>query len=88
VPKEYVEVVACGMTLQMNDFRTLVIYDGRRRQKVNCINQDKGFRAEFEAFKHAIRTGKAQVDFSSIYNTSLATFKILESLKTNAHIDL
>lgn len=88
VPKEYVEVMGSDLTLQMNDFRTLMIYEKGRKRKVNSANQDKGFRAEFEAFKGAIKSGKNPIEFASLYNTTAATFKILQSIKENVQIEL
>jgi len=88
VPKEYIEIMGNDLILQMNDFRTLLIYEKGRKKKVSSGNQDKGFKAEFEAFKDAIKSGKNPIEFDSLYNTTLVTFKILESIKANAQIEL
>jgi len=83
MPKEYIELFGNGMSMQMNDFRELVIFSGGKKQRIKKANQDKGFVAEFEAFKLAINSGKPVIEFESIYNTTKTTFKILESLRKN-----
>ena len=88
MPKEYVELFANGVAMQMNDFRELVIYKGGKKERTKSANQDKGFVAEFEAFRDAIKSGKPAIPFESLYNTTLTTFKILESLKSKKAVEL
>ena len=80
--KEYIEVFGNGVSMQMNDFRTLVIYSDGKIKKEKCTNQDKGFINEFKAFKESVTSGEPAISFASIYNTTKATFKILESIRT------
>jgi len=82
MPKEYIEVFANGISMSMTDFRELIIYSGGKANKTKSANQDKGFVAEFKAFKDAVKTGKEAIPFDSIYNTAKTTFKILESIRT------
>jgi len=82
IPKEYIELFANGIAMQMIDFRKLTIFKGSRKQKFSSANQDKGFQAEFNAFAEAIKTGKPAIPFESLYNTTLATFKIREAIKS------
>jgi len=59
------------------------IFDvGLSAYKTKTANQDKGFKAEFEAFKSAVKSGEAAISFESIYNTTKMTFKILESIRS------
>ena len=88
MPKEYIELFANGIAMQMNDFRKLTIFKGSRKQKFSSANQDKGFQSEFNAFVEAIKTGKPAISFESLYNTTLATFKIREAIKTHSTIFL
>ena len=81
MPKEYIEVFGNGISMQMNDFRELVIYSGSKKERIKKANQDKGFVTEFEAFKEAVKIGKPAIEFKSIINTTKVTFKILESIK-------
>ncbi len=88
MPKEYIEVFANGIAMQMNDFRKLTIYKGSRKQKFSSANQDKGFQAEFAAFAEAVKNGKLAIPFESLYNTTLATFKIREAIRTKTVVSL
>ena len=81
MPKEYIEAFANGLSMQMNDFRELIIYDGSKKERSKSANQDKGFVGEFEAFKEAVQSGKPAIEFESLYNTTLTTFRILESIR-------
>lgn len=82
MPKEYIEVFANGLSMQMTDFRELVIYSGSKANKTKSSNQDKGFVNEFKAFNAAVKSGKEAISFASIYNTTKTTFKILESIRS------
>jgi predicted dehydrogenase/threonine dehydrogenase-like Zn-dependent dehydrogenase len=87
MPKEYIEVFSNGLSLVLDDFRQLTIYD-KKIYKKRTFNQDKGFLNEFIAFKDSIYSSKSSISFDTIYNTSKASFKILESLKTNSLIKI
>jgi len=80
--KEYIEVFGKGISMEMHDFRELIIYEDGKRSKEKSSNQDKGFKNEFKAFKEAILRGEPSISFSSIYNTTKTTFKILKSLRS------
>lgn len=79
--KEYVELFSDNVAMKMNDYRELIIYKGTSSEKIKNFNQDKGFKNEFESFKNAVLTGVPAISFESIYKTTKATFKILESIK-------
>ena len=86
MPKEYIEVFGNSISMVMNDFRELLIYENGKVRKEKSSNQDKGFINEFKAFKEAIKSGKNSIAFDSIYNTTKTTFKILDSIRTG-HIE-
>ena len=88
MPKEYIEVFSHNIAMQMNDFRQLIVYRGSKKKRIANSNQDKGFVNEFEAFKQAIKTGAPAITFESIYKTTMASFKILESLRNNTVISV
>ena len=88
MPKEYIEVFSHNIAMQMNDFRQLIVYRGSKKKRIANSNQDKGFVNEFEAFKQAIKTGAPAITFESIYKTTMASFKILESLRSNTVIEV
>jgi len=86
--KEYIEVFGLGVSMEMHDFRELVIYENGKKIKEKSSNQDKGFVNEFKAFKEAVNTGTPAISFDSIYNTTKTTFKILESINKGILIDI
>lgn len=82
MPKEYIEVFGNAISMSMIDFREITVYKNGKSSKEKSANQDKGFVAEFKAFKEAVKSGKSAISFESIYNTTKTTFKILESIRT------
>lgn len=88
MPKEYIEVFSSGLSMQMNDFRELIIFKGGKSSKEKSANQDKGFVNEFKAFKEAIKSGNEAIDMKSIYNTTKTTFKILESIRSKSLVEI
>jgi predicted dehydrogenase len=88
MPKEYIEVFGNGISMQMNDFRELIVYKAGKANKEKSSNQDKGFVNEFKAFKEAVQNGKEAIEFESIYNTTKTTFKILESIRSKSLIEV
>jgi len=86
MPKEFIELFCGNISMQLNDFRELAIFKDGRKQRVKNANQDKGFVAEFEAFKNSLRSGKTSISFESLCNTSRVTFAVLESLRTGMPI--
>lgn len=88
MPKEYIEMFSGGTSMVMNDFRELTVYGKNGKKKEKLSNQDKGFTAEFEAFRDSVKSGKQAVSFESIFNTTYATFKILESIRSGMPVKL
>ncbi|UPT76865.1 bi-domain-containing oxidoreductase [Sulfurovum sp. XGS-02] len=88
MPKEYMELFSNGIAIQMNDYKELMIFKNGKKDKIKNASQDKGFVAEFEAFKTAIKTAQPSIPFESIYNTTKTTFKILESLRSGQAIEI
>jgi len=88
VPKEYLEVFSGGKTAIMNNFKSVEFYENGnvRKQK---YNGGKGHKEEIEYFVSVLKDGvKPNLSFESIYETTLVTFKILNSLKLRTAIDL
>ena len=82
MPKEYIEVFSNGISMQMIDFRELIIFSKAKADKTKSANQDKGFIDEFKAFNKSVKSGIPAISFDSIYNTTKTTFKILESIRS------
>lgn len=86
--KEYIEVFGKGISMQMNDFRELIIYENGKKSKEKSANQDKGFKNEFKAFQEGVTKGNSPIPFESLYNTTKTTFKILESINSGQVVDV
>jgi len=83
VPKEYIEVFCGGGVAVCDNFKKTSIIRGRKKNKIKSrFSQDKGFRAEIEAFRDAIISGGTNpIPFPSIVNTTRTTFAIMESIE-------
>ena len=83
LPKERVEIYATGCTAILNDFKTLSIYAHGKKRKKKLLSQNKGQKIEVTRFLDAIIDGSGEViPFEEIHSASLATFKIIESIRT------
>lgn len=83
VPKEHVEVFGQGRTAICEDFRKYYLYYDNRRRSSWLFAQDKGYREELRAFIEAVaRGGEPPIPFESLRATTLATFRIRESLSS------
>lgn len=79
--KEYLEVFCNGISVVIDNFRKMTIY-GAKKKRSKLRRQDKGHAAELKVFVKAIEEGKpAPIPFEEIYNSSLATFAVLESIR-------
>lgn len=83
VSKEYIEVFNGGVIARIDDFKELVVNGPKGTRKIKSV-QDKGHKAEVEAFANALRNGKpAPISFDELYNATSSTFKVLESIAIN-----
>jgi len=82
--KERVEVFGGGAVAVLDDFRKLeMIRFGKKTTVHSRWKQDKGHRAEWQAFAEAVRSGGPEpIPFESIVGATLATLSILESRAT------
>ncbi len=82
VSKEYLEVSALQRTAILHNFEKVEFYAGGK--KTENSYSGKGHREEVITFIDSIKKGKSSpVSLSSLYNTTLTTFAIIESLMTN-----
>jgi polar amino acid transport system substrate-binding protein len=86
LPKEQIEVFCGGTVAQMDDFKNLTIY----KDKVKSIKfkgQDKGHKEEIKQFFKSITEGlPCPIPFSESYLSTLATFKVLQSIRERRKI--
>ncbi|MFZ6012333.1 MAG: bi-domain-containing oxidoreductase [Bacteroidota bacterium] len=81
LPKERLEVYCDGVVSIIHDFRNGSIHSQGKEQKLDLAG--KGHREEVKAFLDAVKQGGADpIDFDSIVNTTLVSFKAIESLQT------
>jgi polar amino acid transport system substrate-binding protein len=82
VPKERLEVFGRGRTAICDDFRKAWFHASNRRRVESPFQQDKGHAAEVRCFIDAVAAkSPAPIAFESLAATTLATFKIRESLR-------
>lgn len=81
LPKEYIEVFCAGNVGIINDFRNGVFHRNNKVEKLKFSG--KGHKQEVNAFMNALLSkNDSPISFESIYNTTLVTFKIQDSLAT------
>jgi predicted dehydrogenase len=80
--KEYAEIFAGQHSLVVDNFKSAIHYgDSVKRQ--GGLAQDKGHETMLKEFLAAIRDAKpSPIPFEQLYATTLATFKVVESLDT------
>ena len=89
LPKEYFELAGGGYTIKMYDFRKSEITFSGKTKTHRTKTQDKGFEKEFRLFFDSIINQKQNIiSFESLYLTTLATFRILESLQTGLKLGI
>jgi predicted dehydrogenase len=86
--KERVEIYFQEKTIVMDNFRTTEAYGIKGFSNLKT-KQDKGHTAQFELLTNLVKNGgDALIPFDEIANTTLASFAAIESLKTNAWVNI
>ncbi len=82
--KERVEVFGDGCVAVLEDFRRMeLVRHGKRQSSRSWLRQDKGHHAEWGAFSECIRnSGSSPIPFEDIAASTLATIRILDSLRS------
>ncbi|MDX2128113.1 MAG: bi-domain-containing oxidoreductase [Chloroherpetonaceae bacterium] len=80
-PKERIEIFGGARIGMMDNFKTVTLSE-QGAQRVREFSGLKGHREEVAAFLNAIQKGGAPISFESQVMTTLATFKINQSLST------
>ncbi len=79
IPKERIEIFSAGTVSVIDDFKTLKTYSSKEKI-YKLSNQDKGHSKEVTMFINSILNGSpAPISFEEIYQSTLATFKVIES---------
>ncbi|WP_299244505.1 bi-domain-containing oxidoreductase [uncultured Aquimarina sp.] len=81
LPKELVEVFSGGKIGRIHDFRNGEVHKGNKTVKLKL--DGKGHKQEVKAFLESLKSDtEPPIPFESIYNTTILTFKILDSITT------
>jgi predicted dehydrogenase len=87
--KERIEVIGGGRVGVIEDFRTLTIAANGKVKTEKRWQQDKGHRAEMEAFAESIvKGGPAPIPWEDIQATSLASILAVRSLREGTPFDI
>ena len=82
MPKEYIEVFSSGTTITLNDFRELKVYGKNKTTTKKTFSQKKGQKQMTENYLESLlKTGVSIIPQEEIFGVTLATFKVLESIK-------
>ncbi len=89
-PKERVEVFCAGRVAVLDDFRSLeLVQQGRRQVMRSSLRQDKGHRAEWEAFSSAVMAGgPPPIPYEHLLGVTQATWAAMQSLQIGHEIRL
>jgi predicted dehydrogenase len=88
-PKERIEVFGGASVGVIDDFRRLeLVRNGHRERAASRPWQDKGHRAEWQAFASGLKTQRQPIPFEQVLAATLVTFRILESLRRSEPIDV
>jgi predicted dehydrogenase len=87
-PKERVEVFCGGRVAVLDDYRSLeTVYNGKQQVHRTRLRQDKGHRAEWEAFSNAIITGGSPpIPYEHLFGVTEATFAASEAIHQNKEV--
>ena len=84
--KEFIEVFSGGVVYQLDDFKSLVRLDDKKKL-LHSGTQDKGHQNEVQAFVRSIAQGlPLPIGPESIYNSMLATFKAVASAQNGGQL--
>ena len=87
--KERIEVFGGGTTAVVDDFRRLELVRNGRKETVNSRwRQDKGHRAEWEAFTQSVRRSAHAIPIEELVCSALATFQIEKSVATGERLEV
>lgn len=88
LPRERIEVFSKSSVCVLDNFKSLFFARQGKIVKKGAFGVDRGFNNEFRAFFDAIKSVVMPVSFDEYANTTLTTFKIIESLKQNRPVEI
>ena len=89
-PKERVEVFCAGRVAVLDDFRALeLVQDGKRQMKHARLRQDKGHKAEWQAFSAAILNGgPPPIPYEHLFGVTRASFAAVKALRSGQTVNI
>jgi polar amino acid transport system substrate-binding protein len=89
LPKEHIEIFGEEKTFVIEDFRSARLYTDGREKKETLRQQDKGQAEETRVACAVVAEGKpAPISLQELEETTRATFRILDSLRTGQRIQV
>lgn len=88
LPRERVEVFCGNSVCVIDNFRSLFFAKEGKSKKKWSLNLDRGYHGEFRAFFNCLRQENPPLDIKEYIYTTLATFAIVDSVKTGRPQDL
>ena len=87
--KERFEIFVGGRVIAIDNFlESTTTVDGRTTTRKARAGQDKGHKAELQAFVKAVASGTPPVDENELLESSLATIAVLEALRSGRSVSL
>ncbi len=87
--KERVEVLGGGQVAVIEDFRTVITCAGGRTRKRRAWHQDKGHRAEIEAFARVLSEGSPSlIPWEELRSVALASILAVRSIREGVPFDV
>jgi predicted dehydrogenase/threonine dehydrogenase-like Zn-dependent dehydrogenase len=86
--KERVEIFGESRSFVLDDYRSVTMYRDGREKQVSLKAQDKGQKDQVTAVCAAVLSGEAPISLDVLASTTRTTFRILDSLRERARIDL
>ena len=79
-PKEYMEVFCENQVAVLNNFTSLTTMVKGKKKIQKAVVQNKGHKEEMAVFINSVKKQTMPISFDSLYATTLATFRIHESI--------
>ena len=85
--KEYIEIYSSGISVILDDFKSLTIHSKGKPSKFKLWNQNKGQKEMIDSFLNGIiDNGEAPIAFSDVVSVTRACFRVLDSIKNGGQL--
>jgi predicted dehydrogenase/threonine dehydrogenase-like Zn-dependent dehydrogenase len=88
-PKEMLEVLGGGQTMQLQNFNAVQVYTNRGKERIRKGGADKGQANQVRAFVRAVKSGSAMpISVDCLLDTTLVTLACAESMRRGAPVEI